>query len=56
MKWQLVLLFPRERRRLSEWRSRLLQQAAGRRRFSLTRTQSRMSLLIVAERNRESEV
>jgi hypothetical protein len=26
MKWQLVVLFPREFRRLPEWRSRLLQK------------------------------
>jgi hypothetical protein len=26
MKWQLVVLFPREFRRLREWRSRLLQK------------------------------
>jgi len=28
MKRRVVLLYPRERRRLHEWRSRLLQQAA----------------------------
>jgi len=28
MKRQLVLLYPRERRRLREWRPHLLQQAA----------------------------
>ena len=55
MKWQLVVLFPRELRRLSEWRSRLLQQAAGGALLANPNSEP-AEVLIGAERDWESEV
>jgi hypothetical protein len=55
MKWQLVVLFPRELRRLREWRSRLLQQAAGGALLANPNSEP-VEFLIGAERNWESEV
>jgi hypothetical protein len=56
MKWQLVVLFPREFCRLRDWRSRLLQKVVYRPRGSLNANSEPDQLLISAERNWESEV